>query len=34
MSLGRNPCDSLVLKDDKSCVKVADFNDPSVCMYA
>ena len=34
MSLGRSPCDSLVLKDDKSSVKVADFNDPSMCMYA
>ena len=29
-----NPCDSLVLKDDKSSVKVADFNDPSMCVYA
>ena len=27
MSLGRSPCDSLVLKDDKSIAKVADFND-------
>ena len=34
MSLGRSPCDSLVLKDDKSSVKVADFNHPSMCMYA
>ena len=34
MSLGRSPCDSLVLKDDKSSVKVADFNDPSICVYA
>ena len=34
MSLGRSPCDSLVLKDDKSSVNVADFNDPSMCVYA
>ena len=34
MSLGRSPCDSLVLKDDKSSVKVDDFNDPSMCLYA
>ena len=33
MSPGRSPCDSLVLNDDKSSVKVADFNDPSVCVY-
>ena len=29
MSLGSSPCDSLVLKDDKS-----DFNNPSMCVYA
>ena len=34
MSLGRSPWDSLVLKDDKSNVKVANFNDPSMCVYA
>ena len=34
MSLHRSLCDSLVLKDDKSSVKVADFNDPSMRMYA
>ena len=34
MSLGRSLCDSLVLKDDKSSVKVADFNNPSMCVYA
>ena len=34
MSRGRSPCDSLVLKVDKSNVKVADFNDPSMCVYA
>ena len=28
MSLGRSPCESLLLKDNKSSVKVADFNDP------
>ena len=26
--------DSLVLTDTKSSVKVADFNDPSMCVYA
>ena len=34
MSLGRSLCGSLVLKDDKSSVKVANFNDPSMCVYA
>ena len=34
MSFGRSPCDSLVLKDDKSSVKVADFNNPSMCVCA
>ena len=34
MFLGRSPCDPLVLKDDKSSVKVADFKDPSMCVYA
>ena len=34
MSLGRSPCDSLVLKDDKAFVKVAGFNNPSMCVYA
>ena len=28
------PCDFLVLKDDNSSVKVANFNDPSMCVYA
>ena len=26
-------CDSQVLKDDKSSAKVADFNDPSMCVF-
>ena len=34
MSLCRSPCDSLVIKDDKSSVKLADFNDSSMCVYA
>ena len=34
MFLGRSLGDSLLLKDDKSSVKVADFNDPSMCVYA
>ena len=34
MSLGRSPCDFLILKDDKSSVTVADFNNPSMCVYA
>ena len=34
MFLGWSPCDSLVLKDDKSSVEVVDFNDPSMCVYA
>ena len=34
MSLGRSPCDSLVLKDNKASVKVADFNNPSMCVCA
>ena len=32
MSLGRSPCGSFVLKDDKSSTKVADFNDQSMCV--
>ena len=34
MSLGRSLCDYLVLKDSKSGVRGADFNDPSMCVYA
>ena len=34
MSFGRSLCDSLVLNDNKSSGKMADFNDPSVCMSA
>ena len=34
MFLGRSLGDSLLLKDDKSSVKVADFNNPSMCVYA
>ena len=34
MSLGRSLCDSLFLRDDKSSAKVADFNDPPMCVYA
>ena len=34
MSLGRSPCDSLVLKEDKSSDKVANFNNLSMCVYA
>ena len=34
LPLGRSPCDSLVLKDDASSVKVANFNTPSMCVYA
>ena len=34
MSPGRSPCHSLVLKDDKAFVKVADFNNPSMFVYA